>query len=136
LTVEKYHFSHIACFPLNFHLCYFISAFKMQLQPTPILGSLSPSTFPLQVIHDHSLWGHLAIPQGRQTYMRRVCKHEACHRGMCPNIHSSGLPCPRPVGMEHTHHAPRLRPVIWTQPVQFGFCLSFLPPIQRLEIFS
>lgn len=42
-------------FLFNFHLCYFIFAFKMQLELMlgTSLGTLSPSTFRQQVIHNH-----------------------------------------------------------------------------------
>lgn len=55
------------------------------------------STFPQQVIHDHSYGATLPSLKDKRC-TERVCKHESCLRSMCPNIHSSGLPCARPWG--------------------------------------
>lgn len=77
----------------------------------PSLGTLSPSTFPQQVIHEHSYVSplpsfrdHSYIWKGFwNTHVTRVSKHsflQASHT-------------PAPVGTECTHHCPWLPPRVW-----------------------
>lgn len=94
------------------------------MQVEPMLGTYStnpsPSTFPQQVLHDHSYGSPLPSLKDKGRAWKGCCRHQARHTNIMQTLIPSGLPCGRPCGNRAHPHAPRLRLIIGQQCDQLG----------------